>query len=57
MKQTTLAIEIDHTSAPQMTLPPEQRRRLLELMAAAIVAVHRATEDASAEDVDDNACE
>jgi len=36
---------------------PEQRRRLLELMAAAIVAVHRATEDASAEDVDDYACE
>jgi len=57
MKQTTLAIEIDHTSAPQMTLPSEQRRRLLELMAAAIVAVHRATEDASAEDVDDYACE
>ncbi len=57
MKQTTLAIEFDHTSEPPITLPPEQRRRVLELMAAAIVAVHRASQDASAEDVDDDARE
>lgn len=56
MKQTTLAIDLDRRSGPPISLAPEQRQRLVELMAAAIVAAHRASEDGEREeDVDDDA--
>ena len=37
MKQTTLAIEIDQRGESPIVLRPEQRRRLVELMAEMIL--------------------
>ncbi len=54
MKQITLGIEVGRKSEPPITLNLEQRRRLVELMAAAIIAVHRAKDEPSPEDVDDD---
>lgn len=58
MEQTTLAIAIEQGTAPPIALRLEQRKRLVEIMAVAILAVHRASErTASEEDDDDDACE
>ncbi len=50
MKQTTLAIDLDRRSKPPVTPPAGHRRRLVELMAAAIVAVHRVSKEGERED-------
>ena len=50
MKQTTLAIDSDRRSKPPVTPPAGRRRRLVELMAAAIVAVHRVSKESERED-------
>ena len=56
MKQTTLALELDRGSTPPNEPAPEQRRRLIEMMAEVIVAVHRASKVSKhEEDVDDDA--
>jgi hypothetical protein len=50
VEQTTLAIEINRSDEPPIALQPEQRQRLVELMAAAILAVHRASGDNADDD-------
>ena len=42
MEQISLAILLEREDAPAIALRPEQRRRLRDLMAEAIIAVHRA---------------
>jgi hypothetical protein len=55
MEQTTLGLDLDQRRSEP---PLEHRRRLVELMAAAILAVHRASEEDVREDnVDDDAHE
>ena len=54
MEQISLAIVLDRGDQPAIALMLEQRRMLLDLMAAAIMAVHRARQgDASEEGYDD----
>ena len=56
MEQISLAILLDRGDQPAIALRPEQRRRLLDLMAAAIIAVHHGNVgDASKEGGDDDA--
>jgi hypothetical protein len=57
VEQITLAITIDPGEEPPIALGPEHRRRLVELMAAAIIAVHRTSAKAREENDDDDACE
>jgi hypothetical protein len=52
-----LAITIDPGEEPPIALGSEHRKRLVELMAAAIIAVHRTSAKAREEDDDDDACE
>jgi hypothetical protein len=55
VEQISLAILLDREDTPAIALQPEQRRRLLDLMAAAIIAVHRASDgDAGKEGGDDD---
>jgi len=42
LEQIRLAILIERQDAPALSLKDEQRRRLRDLMAEAIIAVHRA---------------
>ena len=56
MEQIRLTITLDREDEPAIALRPEQRRSLMDLMAAAIIAVHRARHaDAGEEDGDDAA--
>ena len=51
MEQITLGIAIDRADPPPPFMPgPEQRRKLVDLMAAAIAAVNRADEQDPAEE-------
>jgi hypothetical protein len=43
LEQISLAILVERGDQPAISLRPEPRRSLLELMAAAIIAVHRAS--------------
>jgi hypothetical protein len=54
----SLTITLDRGGEPALSLRPEQRRRLMDLMATAIIAVHRASHaDAREEGHDDDARE
>jgi len=56
LEQIRLTITLDREDEPAIALRPEQRRSLMDLMAAAIIAVHRARHaDAGEEDGDDAA--
>lgn len=58
VQQTTLAITLERESEHPIVPPLGQRRKLVELMAAAIIAVYRASAvDAREEDGDDDARE
>jgi hypothetical protein len=58
LEQMSLTITLDREGEPVLSLLPEQRLRLMDLMAAAIIAVHRASQkDAREEGHDDDARE
>jgi hypothetical protein len=58
LEQMSLTITLDRGGEPALSLRPEQRRRLMDLMATAIIAVHRASHaDAREEGHDDDARE
>lgn len=54
LEQTTLPIRLDRTTEPAVTLGAEERRRVTELMVAAILAVHRAADEPTGGGVDDD---
>jgi hypothetical protein len=56
LEQTRLAILLEREDAPAISLKPEQRRRLRDLMVEALIAVHRAG-SAGKEGSDDGARE
>ena len=57
VRQINLEIRIDPDEELPIALGPEHRKRLVELMAAAIIAVHRTSAKAREEDDDDDAYE
>jgi hypothetical protein len=44
LEQISMTILFDRGETPAIALRPEERRRLLDLMAAAIIVVHRRSE-------------
>lgn len=55
MEQTTLAITGSLTTEQEISLRPEQRKRLVELMAEALLAVRGACEHGAEEEHGDDA--
>jgi len=55
VEQTTLAITSELGTEQAVALRPEQRRRLVELMAMALLAVRRASDRAASEEHADDA--
>ena len=54
LEQISLEIELDRGDEATISLKPEQRRRLIDLMAAAILAVHRTSHGNTNEEGDDD---
>ena len=54
LEQISLEIVLDRGDEATISLKPEQRRRLMDLMAAAILAVHRANHGLGSEEGDND---